>query len=138
MAAAQELEGVQLLIGVLSFHSPTALARRVAMRQFTSNHSGAVALRFVMASSEPDADADAADVWNLTVVENTRAIGVYLLTNAFFRRACGLRPLVSFIGRADDDAYFDPDTVLIELRIAQQYWRAHGPADVVYGFFNQW
>ena len=109
------------------------------MRQLTTGHSRAVAVRFVMASSGPDADASAADVWSLAVADDTRALGVYLLTNAFFRRACAVHPPIPFIGRADDDAYFDLDTVLAEMRASQQHWRAQEqPADVVFSFFNNW
>ena len=56
------LPGLELLVGVLSFRSPVALQRRQVMRQLTASHSPSVALRFVMARSDPDADAGSVDV----------------------------------------------------------------------------
>ena len=106
--------GLQLLVGVLSFRSPVALARRTALRQLIRPRAQ-VALRFVMACATPDSDAKLPDVWNFSVPDSGRNIGTFLLTNAFFRAAISLRPVVPFVGRADDDAFFSLDAVLHEI-----------------------
>ena len=105
---------VSLLIGVMSFKSPAALARREAMR---SMHRGSpnFALRFVLSTATPDLDAAAEDMLLLHVNESGRALGTYLLNNAFFRHAVALRPRVPFIARADDDSFFDVPSIMAEL-----------------------
>ena len=114
MSAATNADGLELLIGVMSFRSPVALGRRNAMRALTRPHPRA-ALRFVMSKDTPDEDAGAHDVLMLRVPESGRLLGTYLLNNAFFRYAVALVPLVPYIARADDDSYFDVPIVLHDL-----------------------
>ena len=103
-----------LLVGVMSHRSPIALGRRNAMRAMTPTARG-VAIRFVLGKDTPDTDAHLPDMLAFDVKESGRLLGTYLLTNAFFRYATALSPRVPFIGRADDDALFNPPAVLAEL-----------------------
>ena len=113
-ASASATSDLQLLIGVMSYTSPVALGRRQAMRSLI-RPVARTSLRFVMARSTPDADANEPDVLPFDVKESSRNIGTYLLNNAFFRYAVALNPRVPFIGRADDDSFFNLSTVLTEL-----------------------
>lgn len=110
-------ESTLLLVGVMSYKSPVALGRRQALRELL-RPAPRTLLRFVLARSAPDTDAAASDVLLFHVNESSRQIGTYLLNNAFFRYAVALRPRVPFIARADDDSFFDLNTVLTELAFA--------------------
>lgn len=115
--SSAEADPLLLLIGVMSYRSPVALGRRNAMRSLMRSTRGG-AVRFVLATETPDVDAASPDVLTFSVPESTRVLGTFLLNNAFFRHALKLHPKVPFIGRADDDSLFDPQTVLRELMAA--------------------
>ena len=127
---ASALTDATLLIGIMSYKGAVPLARRQQVRRLIHVEPGA-AVRFVMSNSTPDRDAASPDMLLLPVVDGGRTLGTYLNVNAFFRYALSLRPRITFIGRADDDALFDPPTILAELR-------AFGPASLVYGPFHEW
>lgn len=132
---------LELLVGVMSFRSPIALARRQAMRSML-RPVARCALRFVLSSHTPDKDASLSDVLSFRVNESSRILGTYLLNNAFFRYAVTLRPALSYIARADDDSFFDMGTVLAEMRAASSCRAFESPPsckhDVVYGDFKEW
>jgi len=121
---------LELLVGVMSYASPLAFARRELLRSML-RPDPAVAVRFVLARSALDADAGA-DVLPIAIAPNCtgRSLGTYLLNNGFFRYAVALRPAPRFIARADDDAFFDPPTVLAELRLLD--------GGFAYGQFKEW
>lgn len=129
--AAYSLSGARLLVGVMSFRSPVGLSRRRELRQ-SLRLTPAAAVRFVLSNSTPDEDAATPDMLLLDVAESGRTLGTYLLTNAFFRHALKLQPSIAFVGRADDDGFFDPPTVLAELEAS-----GLGPS-IVYGPFHEW
>lgn len=127
-------DGTALIVGVHSYRSSVALSRRHAIRGLLLARQQMpvqAVLRFVLSDSTPDVDAGAADVWTFAVNQSSRAIGTYLLNNAFFRHAVALHPRIPFIARADDDSYFELSTVLSELR-------AVGRRDLIYGDFKEW
>jgi hypothetical protein len=110
-----------LLVGVMSYRAPEALARRNAMRSMLRDRqrrATGAALRFVISDDTPDSDASEPDMLTFSVNESTRVLGTYLLNNAYFRYAVALRPRIPFIARADDDSYFDMNTVLAEMLAA--------------------
>ena len=92
-----------LLVGVLSYRSPAALARRAALRTVCNSSAGLAEVRFVL--GEPDADAHLPDTLVFDVPRNDRVLGTYLLTNRWFRYA--LATGASYVARADDDSAFD-------------------------------
>lgn len=82
------------------------------------SHAERVSLRFVLSKDAPDADSNRSDVLSFQVPENGRVLGTYLLANAFFRYALAQRPHIPYIARADDDSFFDLQTVLLEMQAA--------------------
>ena len=110
----------RLLIGVVSYRSPVALARRNALRWLLDKQTPSpdAFVRFVLSVDTPDGDAGSSDMLTFKVPESGRTLGTYLLINSFFRYAVAVRPRIPFIARADDDSAFDVPTVLAELLTA--------------------
>ena len=120
-----------MLVGIMSFCSPTGRTRRSWIRAMMDTTPTA-AVRFVLSNATLDSDAAEADMLHFSVPESGRTLGTYLLTNAFFPFALALRPTVPLLGRADDDGLFHPPTLLAELQA-----RGLGP-NIVYGPYHEW
>ena len=120
-----------LLVGVMSWPSPTARTRREAMRRLHAPLAVAdVRLRFVLGAS--DADAAHGDVLVFNISRNDRGFGTFLLTCRFFQYALNL-PDVKFIARADDDSAFNATSVAATLlRLAPLH------RHMIYGPFGEW
>jgi hypothetical protein len=125
------LHGAQLIIGIMTFQSPIALGRRHSIRRMM-RLADSIAVRFVLSNSTlADEDSRYPDVLRLGVRESGRVLGTYLLNNAFFRFTLGLDPRVPYLARADDDAFFDPPTILAEMRALEP------GVDAIYGPFHE-
>ena len=115
-----------LIIGVMSYNSSQALARREGLRAlFNASTSSLATVRFVLGAL--DADSSREDVLTLRVPSNGRRMGAFMLTLAFFKHA--VRLPFEFIARADDDADFDPDAIAVTLGWLER----QGLPNIVYG-----
>ena len=125
---------LDLIVGVMSYGPQHA--RRQGMRDMCNCSWPGIALRFVMAirgmgNGSVAEDAAAGDLLLFDVPHNNRQLGTYLLTNAFFRYAVGLR--ASFIARADDDAVVNVGAIAHEIALAAPRHRR-----LILGPFGEW
>ena len=120
----------RLLVGVPSYGSPLAFARRQHIRNLSGARLAgpAVQLVFVLphdANATEEHHGAAADVWRVQLpapaerrARNGANYGLekWLLCNAFLRRAVREHPAVDFYVLADDDTLFNATTLHARLR----------------------
>lgn len=133
-----------LLIGILSFANRLGLRMVLRNKLQASPHA---LVSFVLPDTVPHAeDSSLPDVLLVRMpaaaARMIRTIGKLLLQNELFRIAIDHQ--WPFVGRADDDAYFSPHTIALQLRAVLAITRSRVAVDsnaseyISYGWHHRW